>query len=1114
MDLFGLGEGQSYHAAPPSATSTSQTPPWRKRRQHLPEHLKLAQFWRTDLLEAQTREEQLKVEMLRPRTSRQLLNIDIYSAHGLYKNCQVRTIEGLAHLMKTQTRLRGQEYCLNMLTEALNSEKLAQKLLKTMDCLIKSGRIQGATRQWDDIHPYTRIGTFVPNELANQSGSSALVQNENRAIIAKLRQQQDDELHHRRTNGKPLASTFLSQSNTTDSIKHRPSRRTSNYSKSHPHLSRTLTRQLSNVGPGDDYEGDFFSESRRVSAGGKISNNADEDETNSKEDPLDDLLFEESESSEEEDENSEYAIAQKDAIMFDFDEVGMKAAASYRRSCLKHRTRPHNIVLERMSRDGIDVVNLSNMQLLTTNLRPVAEMITNMNHLHVLDMSNNNLKEEGGNVLAEAMSRNLRRLITLNLSNNDFKNSGLALAQSLRGMHAIQAVNLSRNGFEDDVLKSVAACLTNKSKSLSLDLSYNKFTCESVKHLSLARFTSLNLSWNLVGPAGAIHFAKELRNSSARNETLDLSYNRIGDEGCAALVMCAMTSEKISYINVRSNGITHVACHLLTLALPYFRSIVKFDISENVLTRGVVNELLRALNNHHNRHHTNAGRELVFEAQKTYRKLEGLPEEEEEEEIVSKRITSVMMESTSVTTPTPYVPDLFQFSYVLDLSFGVQHLLAEVLRHRVLESEVEVISGFVDGKHFVARNKLPWNGLFTLHLNAREVQKKAEKGPVHHGHLQLKLDLSNPTQKKVAIAHLIAHHENKMTIDPKNMSNSKKYGTAPTSSEEVNYTTKNIKYNNRRNTIVNKPWLNMIDTGFMSYDLHESNLHLHGLVKLDLGGGGRNEILNVLERVLGESSELEYVGRSKLNDEFFHYAEIFVRPSADPNGGGGKGAKVPMTPLDPEINLPSVGKIELEIYPNNPRCVYAESVELDLTNLQHRNLANIYAFRNRYCVGEGMMNPMVNGFRVEGMLEPDFTFPEDGTLTFVNIVTRPKRGMVKARFTGQTTFRLDLNDVQDYKLATAMRTMCLGFNSSCTSVITNCMYEGEAVLFGQIVDETWSLPTAGRLSFSFVPCVGVGKETGGGVVDSVCEYVKGLSDDILRVDFLRGTVAVKGGELL
>ena len=71
---------------------------------HLPDHLKLAQFWRTDLIEAQTQEEILKVEMLRPRTSRQQLDIDIYSAQGLYKNCQVRTIEGLAHILKTQTR--------------------------------------------------------------------------------------------------------------------------------------------------------------------------------------------------------------------------------------------------------------------------------------------------------------------------------------------------------------------------------------------------------------------------------------------------------------------------------------------------------------------------------------------------------------------------------------------------------------------------------------------------------------------------------------------------------------------------------------------------------------------------------------------------------------------------------------------------------------------------------------------------------------------------------------------------------------------------------------------------------------------------------------------------
>ena len=514
-----------------------------------------------------------------------------------------------------------------------------------------------------------------------------------------------------------------------------------------------------------------------------------------------------------------------------------------------------------------------------------------MGHLHVLDVSNNNLKEEGGNILSEAMAGNLRRLITLNLSNNDFKSSGVNLAMALKGMHALSSVNLSRNGFEDDVLKTVASCLTNKSKNLSLDLSFNSFTCDSVKHLLPARITNLNLSWNLVGSAGALHIAKELRNSFAKTESLDLSYNRIGDDGCAALVMCAMTSEKIGYINVRSNGITHVAGHLLTLALPYFRSITKVDISENVLTRGVVNELLRALNHHHYRHHTHVGREKVLEAKRSYRSTVGLEEEEvlldgvEIPKLEPQKISTVVLESTSVSTPTPNVPEISLHNYALDLSSGSQHLLAEVLRHRILEHEVEVISAFVDGKYLNPRHKVPWSGVFLLHLSARSDQKKAEKGPVHHGHLQLKLDLSNPTQKRVAVAHLVSHHENKMTTDPKNMSNSKKYGVAPTSSEEVNYTTKNIKYNNRRNTVVNKPWLNMIESGIMTYDLHESNLHLFGLVKLELSGGGRNEVISVLHRILVESSELEYVGKSKVNGEIFHATEIFVRPVAESGGG-------------------------------------------------------------------------------------------------------------------------------------------------------------------------------------------------------------------------------------
>ena len=184
------------------------------------------------------------------------------------------------------------------------------------------------------------------------------------------------------------------------------------------------------------------------------------------------------------------------------------------------------------------------------------------------------------------------------------------------------------------------------------------------------------------------------------------------------------------------------------------------------------------------------------------------------------------------------------------------------------------VAGFVDGKHFSPKRKLPWEGIMVLHLEQHDkyCKKHQDKLPLHHGDLHLKLDLSNPTQKKVAIAQLVSHHEKKMTVDPKNMGKTAAAATNPTHAEEFLFTTKNVKYNNR-NFPVNKEWLNMVNTGYVTYDLHESSLHLYGTLAVDLSCG-RREVATVLRRVMNESAELEYVGKCKLNGEPFHHSEV------------------------------------------------------------------------------------------------------------------------------------------------------------------------------------------------------------------------------------------------
>ena len=119
-----------------------------------------------------------------------------------------------------------------------------------------------------------------------------------------------------------------------------------------------------------------------------------------------------------------------------------------------------------------------------------------------------------------------------------------------------------------------------------------------------------------------------------------------------------------------------------------------------------------------------------------------------------------------------------------------------------------------------------------------------------------------------------------------------------------------------------------------------------------------------------ESSELEYVSKCKLDGNPFHHLEVFAQPEVE--AADVKRPRLPMTPLQADIRLPTAGENEIEIWPHSPVCVYAEMVELNLSDRRQRNLAQMYAFRNRCCFYEGIMNPLLNDVE---MLEG---FQEDG----------------------------------------------------------------------------------------------------------------------------------------
>ena len=106
---------------------------------------------------------------------------------------------------------------------------------------------------------------------------------------------------------------------------------------------------------------------------------------------------------------------------------------------------------------------------------------------------------------------------------------------------------MSKNGLGNAVLQSLASSLIGvKSKSFSLDLSYNDFDCAGMLHLASYMATPTccleraNLEWNQVGPVGCQHLADALllseRRTPMRMTELNLSFNKIGCDGFCTLI--------------------------------------------------------------------------------------------------------------------------------------------------------------------------------------------------------------------------------------------------------------------------------------------------------------------------------------------------------------------------------------------------------------------------------------------------------------------------------------------------------------------------------------------------------------------------------------------------
>ena len=157
---------------------------------------------------------------------------------------------------------------------------------------------------------------------------------------------------------------------------------------------------------------------------------------------------------------------------------------------------------------SIDILNISNNNISQDGFKKIVELLSDEKcTLAKLNISNNHIGDEGCTILSQGISKN-NSLIALNLSSNNILNTGIiSLAKSLKsetGNNTIKKLNLSENKIENAGLIEFCTILKeeNKHRFTKIDFNENNITDRAIidfgeliqKHPSLLKLNISNIS--------------------------------------------------------------------------------------------------------------------------------------------------------------------------------------------------------------------------------------------------------------------------------------------------------------------------------------------------------------------------------------------------------------------------------------------------------------------------------------------------------------------------------------------------------------------------------------------------------------------------------------------
>ncbi len=288
----------------------------------------------------------------------------------------------------------------------------------------------------------------------------------------------------------------------------------------------------------------------------------------------------------------------------------------------------------------LTTLSITNCQFTEHQLTYITKLIESLKLLNHLDLSGNQLSDDGTKIIAECLKSN-RTISSVFLNNNSINsNGGFYLADTLMKNISIKRLSLMKNNINESGLSSLLTVIVNNNKKIKyLDISDNNLISEDFQNIgefinSNTSVRVLNLSNNLIDSPSAHYLGVALKSSNSlsvlylKNTSLNeesvplllknlpcselceiyLDENPLGEIGTILIANAIKMNCKTKYISLRNCQVSTLSVSVLAKNIENNNYIEGINLEGNSFDEVSIGVIMKAVRNRNVKIYLTAGK--------------------------------------------------------------------------------------------------------------------------------------------------------------------------------------------------------------------------------------------------------------------------------------------------------------------------------------------------------------------------------------------------------------------------------------------------------------------------------------------------------------------------